>query len=122
MEPGDRPAVAAIIEAVGNFNPAEIDCALELVDIYLNNKQQKDYEVVVTADAGGKVCGYACWGLTPLTKGTYDLYWVATHPDVQGHGYGRALMAYVEDMVRKRRGRLLILETSSKELNHGLDR
>jgi len=34
---------------------------------------------------------------------------------VQGQGYGRALMAYVEDRVREENGRLLLLETSSKE-------
>ncbi len=115
MVPGDRAVLVGIVEAVGNFSRAEIDCALELIDIYLNNKEQKDYIVDVAEDAEGRVQGYVCWGPTPLTKGTYDLYWVATHPDVQGQGYGRALMTYVEDCIRQRQGRLLVLETSSKE-------
>jgi len=115
MEPADRPAVAVIVEAVGNFNQAEMDCALELIEVYLNNKNQKDYCVVVATDSECKVQGYACWGPVPLTKGTYDLYWIATHPDVQGQGYGRALMTYVEDRVREGSGRLLVLETSARE-------
>ena len=111
----DRAAVAEIIDCVGNFNKAEIDCALELVDIYLSDPNQKDYRIVVAECKAGDVCGYACWGETPLTKGTYDLYWIATHPGTQGRGVGRALMLYVEKQVLKEHGRLLILETSSKE-------
>ncbi len=115
MEPADRPAVVEIVTAVGNFNPVEIDVALELIDIYLNNKDQKDYHVVVAADPAARVLGYTCWGPVPLAKGTYDLYWIATRPDAQGQGIGRMLMTYVEDRVRREKGRLLVLETSSKE-------
>lgn len=115
MEPPDRPGVAEIVEAVGNFSQAEIDVALELVDFYLNDQKQKDYCIIVATDSESKVRGYACWGPVPLTKGTYDLYWIASHPLVQGQGYGRALMAYVEESVREGNGRLLLLETSSKE-------
>jgi ribosomal protein S18 acetylase RimI-like enzyme len=111
----DRDAVARIIQDVGNFNQAEIECALELVDIYLNNPHQQDYNIVVAHGADGEVCGYACWGPTPLTRGTYDLYWIATHPRTQGRGIGRDLMLYVENKVAREHGRLLILETSSKE-------
>jgi ribosomal protein S18 acetylase RimI-like enzyme len=111
----DRSAVVDIVHGVGNFNPAEMDCALELVDTYLNNPQQNDYRVVVAEDADGCICGYACWGPTPMTQGTYDLYWIATHPGAQGRGVGRELMNYVEDRVREENGRLLIIETSSKE-------
>ena len=104
-----------IVQRVGNFHPYEIDVALELVDIFLRDKDQKDYRVAVVEDDQRKVCGYVCWGPTPLTKGTYDLYWIATHPDSQGRGYGQSLMSHVEAGVRAENGRLLVLETSSKE-------
>ncbi len=111
----DREAVARIIRDVGNFNPAEIAVALELVDIFLDDPQQTDYCFAVAQDPDGEVCGYACWGPTPLTRGTYDLYWIATHPAAQGKGIGGALMQYVEKNVYDEQGRLLVLETSSKE-------
>jgi ribosomal protein S18 acetylase RimI-like enzyme len=115
MLANDRDAVVGIVHGVGNFNPAERDCAVELVDIYLNNRQQEDYRVVVAEDPQRVVDGYACWGPTPMTRGAYDLYWIATHPRAQGRGVGRELMKYVEARVQEEMGRLLIIETSSKE-------
>ena len=115
MLPKDRAAVVDIVRRVANFNPAERDCALELVDVYLNDPRQNDYRVVVAEDAAGRICGYACWGPTPMTRGTHDLYWIATHPEAQGRGVGRQLMEYVEGQVREENGRLLVIETSSKE-------
>ena len=112
---GDREAIARINRDVGNFNPAEMACALELVDIYLDDPGQPDYNFVVVQGTTEEVWAYACWGPTPMTRGTYDLYWIATDPGIQGTGVGRALMKYVEDKVREEHGRLLILETSSKE-------
>jgi len=113
--PEDRDVIAEILRRTGNFNQAEIDCALELVDIYLRDKNQRDYRILVAEDAQGTVHAYACWGPTPLTKATYDLYWIATHPAVQGQGFGRALINHIETRLQESQGRLLLIETSSKE-------
>lgn len=115
MAPADRAAVERIIREVGNFNDAEVSCAMELVDIYLQDESQKDYRIFVAVCDGDGVGGYACYGPTPLTRGTYDLYWIATHPDQQGRGVGRVLVSFLEERIRQEGGRLLIIETSSKE-------
>lgn len=111
----DRDAVARIVRAVGNFNQAEIDCALELVDICLREPEQKDYRIVVAEAPAGGVVGYACWGPTPMTRGTYDLYWIATDPAWHGCGIGRALVSHVEEQVRALQGRMLVVDTSTRE-------
>ena len=111
----DRGGIAELVFAVENFNQAERDCAMELVDIYLDNKDQKDYWVAVAENSPSKPLAYACWGSVPLTRGTFDLYWIATHPNARSCGFGRALMAYIEGSVREQGGRLLVAETSAKE-------
>jgi ribosomal protein S18 acetylase RimI-like enzyme len=52
-------------------------------------------------------------GPTPATEGTFDLYWVAVEPSVQGKGIGRALDDHACDLIRGMSGRLIIAETSS---------
>jgi ribosomal protein S18 acetylase RimI-like enzyme len=118
MAQADRAVIAELIVSVDHFNAGEVDCALELIDSYLNNPHQSDYHVVVAEDAA-RLHAYACWGPVPLTRGTYDLYWIATHPGSRGRGYGRALMDYVENSVRENGGRLLVAETSAKKSYEG---
>jgi ribosomal protein S18 acetylase RimI-like enzyme len=115
MTPADRPAVLALIEATEFFRPAEIQVAEELIDITLNRPDQKDYAIVVATDEKGTVAGYMTYGPTPLTLGTYDLYWMAVDLKVQGRGYGRALVEWLEDHGRRAGGRLIVIETSSTE-------
>jgi ribosomal protein S18 acetylase RimI-like enzyme len=45
----------------------------------------------------------------------YDLYWIAVDPTQQGQGYGQLLLRFVENEVRRQRGRMLLIETSSKQ-------
>ncbi len=115
MAADDRNAVVEIIKSVGNFNPSEVQCALELVDIYLRDKEQADYRIHVAKNDDGQPRGYVCWGPTPLTRGTFDLYWIATHPNAQRRGIGQSLIRHIETKIREEKGRLLVIETSSKE-------
>jgi len=116
LEERDREAIAQIVSAVGNFNTNEIEIAMELIDESLGG--DRDYQVVVLEDAG-EIRGYSCFGPTPLTEGTFDLYWIAVDPGAQGHGYGAKLLHFVEEQIRNGGGRLLIIETSSQEAYGG---
>jgi len=66
------------------------------------------------AESDGEVAGYACFGATPTTDGTQDLYWIAVDPAAQGAGIGRRLLGAVEDALRGEGARLLLVETASK--------
>lgn len=117
----DRPAVARILESTGNFTPVEIATALELVDAWLASGESSDYYcLVLDAGAGAEpehidVQGYVCYGPTPLTESTFDLYWIAVDRASQGKGFGRLLVEVTEREVRQRHGTLLLIETSSQE-------
>lgn len=115
IRPGDREAIRELIRGTGVFKPHEVDVAMELVDVALTREGQDDYHPCVLEEEDGTVAAYACFGKNPMTKATFDLYWLATRADRMGKGHGRRIVAFVEEEVKRRGGRLLVIETSSKE-------
>lgn len=114
MKPEDKEIVLEIIRDTKMFTPAEISVAQELIDIYLGQPDQGDYLLSVVEDGHGSVVGYIAYGPTPLTNGTYDLYWMAVAPDHQGSGFGRELMDWLEKKAAAGGGRMVLIETSSQ--------
>lgn len=112
MNAEDGPAIHALLLETGVFRPEEVSVAMELVDIVLENPAQTDYSFAV-AELAGRVAGYACWGATPCTQGTFDLYWIAAAPFAHGKGVAAALLAAVEADMTARGARLCVIETSS---------
>lgn len=74
-------------------------------------EQESGYNFLVSRE-GERVLGYACFGPRALTRGAYDLFWIAVDPAAQGQGVGRGLMERVEAEVKALGGNLLIIETS----------
>jgi ribosomal protein S18 acetylase RimI-like enzyme len=114
IEPRDRERIHEILVGVARFTEEEVRCAMELVDQALQHPERGEYLVHVLEDDHG-VEGYVCFGATPLTEGVFDLYWIAVDPRQQGQGFGQLLLRFVENEVRRARGRMLLIETSSKE-------
>ncbi len=119
MEARDKGPVVGLIRATGFFTDAEVGVAEELMDAYLEKPDQKDYHVVVVENDEKGVAGYMTWGPTPLAEDAYDLYWMAVSPAEQGRGRGKELVRWLEAEVRRRDGRVVIIETSSQPKYHG---
>jgi ribosomal protein S18 acetylase RimI-like enzyme len=109
----DKRAVVAILKDTPEFTPAEVILADEVIDSYLFNPEESGYFIQV-AELDGRVAGYVCYGPTPITEGTWDVYWIAVNHRIQGQGIGRKLMELAEARIRENKGRLVIVETSSK--------
>lgn len=111
----DRNKIEKILFDTGNFNDDEVKIAMELIDVYINNKEQTDYEIFTDEDDETKeIRGYVCIGPRPLTEGTYDLYWIAVNPAIQSKGVGSGLVKYIEAHIKNKNGRLILIETSGK--------
>ena len=108
----DRAPLAALLDRIETFSREEVVCALELIDSSIQGSAE--YHVFL-ADRDGEVVGYICYGPTPMTDGTYDLYWIATDPKVRGQGVGASLVAKMESEIRRRNGRMMRVETSAME-------
>jgi ribosomal protein S18 acetylase RimI-like enzyme len=112
MTKRDKPAIMKILRDTPEFKPSEVVIAEELIDSYLHDSYQSGYHILV-AEVERLVVGYICYGPTPLTEGTWDIYWVAVAQHGQNRGIGSALIASAENEIKKAQARLAIIETSS---------
>ena len=113
LAPRHRAAIADLLGRVSEFTADEVAVALELVDEGLARGDASGYRFAVDEAADGSLRGYACFGPTPMTEATWDLYWIAVDPRLQRGGHGRALLGEVERAVAAATGRLLRVETAS---------
>jgi ribosomal protein S18 acetylase RimI-like enzyme len=114
FQPADRDPVAILLRETGAFTADEVDVALEIMDTVIEHPDQGDYELFVATSDEGAQNGFLCIGPTPLTIGTFDLYWIAVKPSFGRQGIGRSLLEFGEERVRMRGGRLIVAETSSQ--------
>ena len=113
LEPQDFDPLSSILRRTGAFTEPEVECALELLDTVLNRPEQRDYLVTVAVE-DKTVAGYILYGPIPLTEGSYDIYWIAVDPDLQGRHIGRQLLHCSEADILARGGGLICIETSSQ--------
>jgi GNAT superfamily N-acetyltransferase len=133
LEMRHRSRVAEILRSTEKFRDEEVSVALELFD---ESFAGEDYEFIgafeiaddshqTTEDsADGRwlmadgcmrtLQGFACFGPTPSTDRTYDLYWIAVDRAAQGAGCGSVLLGEVERRLEALHARMLVVETSSR--------
>jgi D-alanine-D-alanine ligase len=112
LSSADRRRVEEITRAVRRFREDEIPVALEVFDAAVRSDSDGSYHTL-GAELDARLVGWICWGPTPCTLGTYDLYWMAVDPAVQGSGIGTALLT---EMERRLSGlaRLIVVETAGR--------
>ncbi|HJS42947.1 MAG TPA: GNAT family N-acetyltransferase [Gemmatimonadales bacterium] len=106
-----RARLERLTRDTGLFREEEVATAVELLDESLNGDD--DYRFVGAFD-GDQLVGYACWGPTPGTEGTHDLYWIVVDHQRQGAGVGTQLLQEVESRLAAHGARLVVVETSSR--------
>ena len=102
-----------ILQTTPEFLAPEVIIAEELIDAFLEDTETSGYYIYI-AEHDGEIAGYVCYGNTPLTEATWDLYWIAVANNKQGFGIGRSLLKHAEDDIRRMGGRLVMVETSGK--------
>jgi ribosomal protein S18 acetylase RimI-like enzyme len=129
MSAKDRLRVRAILDATRVFREQEIDVAIELFDSVFGSPvgvdaafrgttvtppANSDYFFLGAFTPEEELAGFACYGPTPGTDRTYDLYWIAVDPAAQGSGSGTILLNEVERRLQGLNARMLVVETSSR--------
>jgi ribosomal protein S18 acetylase RimI-like enzyme len=110
---GDRQAVRNLAASTGFFSDEEIAVAVELVETRLSQGLASGYRFTF-AERAGVLDGYVCFGPIPLTRSSFDLYWIAVRPAAQRTGLGRRLMALAEAAACELGGTAMYVETSTR--------
>jgi ribosomal protein S18 acetylase RimI-like enzyme len=116
----DRARVAELVRATGVFRDEELDVAVELFDDAIGARAsaepgEADYTFLGAYTRGQELAGFACYGPTPDTDRTFDLYWLVVDPRLAGQGVGTLLLAEVEKRLAEKNARMVVAETSSRD-------
>lgn len=109
----DPERIHRLVEITGFFSDAEVRMARELVEERLSKGLESGYHFVF-AEHYGRLIGYACYGPVPCTASSYDLYWIAIHPDFHRRGIGRRLIQETENRIKQAGGSRIYVDTSQR--------
>ncbi len=108
--PGDTAALIALADAIGLFQPNQLEELGDMLADYFGGNSDSDH-FWITDDDDGPV-GLAYCESEPMTDQTWNLQLIAVRPDRQGQGRGTTLLRYVEQTLTVRGARVLLVETS----------
>jgi ribosomal protein S18 acetylase RimI-like enzyme len=106
VERDDLPALKGVIDATGLFPSGMLD---DMMAGYLIGKAVNEFWLTIDDDGPVAVAYYMP---ERMTQGTWNLLLIAIDPGHQGQGLGSALIAHIEQELRARGERVLLVETS----------
>ena len=112
----DIDSIREILNSSPFFYDYEIDVAQELVAENLSKGEEKSGYIFIIVEKEGRAIAFACYGKTPCTADSFDLYWIAVHQNQKNTGIGKQLIGLVETDIERIGGKNIWIETSSRPL------
>ena len=104
--PEDLADIKQLVDATKLFPSELLD---EMSADYFNGTADQQFWITYYDESPLAV---ACYAPEMMASGTWNLYLICVHPNAQGKGIGAALMRHVENELRARGARILLVETS----------
>jgi len=105
-----------ILVSTGFFYDSEVEIALELAQENLVKGEEKSGYVFNIAEENEVPIAFSCYGKIPGTASSFDLYWIVVRKSQRGKGIGKIIMNMLVEDIRKRDGKNIWIETSSRSL------
>jgi ribosomal protein S18 acetylase RimI-like enzyme len=106
----DIDELKKVVDSSGLFPSEYLD---EMITDYLNNADTQDIWFTYIDDNTPTAIGYCV--PEKLTNGTYNLLAIGVSKDSQRNGVATEMMSYIEQQLKQKDGRILIVETSSDD-------
>ncbi|QVL33695.1 GNAT family N-acetyltransferase [Telmatocola sphagniphila] len=115
LQPSHKSHLVPLVDKTGVFKPNEVETLDSLLEGYFDAYHKEDQHRSFVLEEEGHIRGFVYFAPedSTMTDRTWTLYWIAVDVTKQRGGYGKKLMNFVEDYIRKENGRLLLIETSS---------
>ncbi len=110
----DTEALKQVVDSSGLFPSEYLD---EMISDYFNNPDTQDIWFAYIDGNIPTAIGYCV--PEKLTEGTYNLLAIGVLQQSQRKGIASEMMSYIEQLLRQKDGRLLIVETSSDDAQTG---
>jgi len=105
----DHDALIALATASGLFEQEQAELLADML------KSPTEEDVWFTDDDGTGPVGVAYMAPEKMTCGTWNLYWIAVHPDQQRKRRGKAILNHVQKWLMERGERILLVETAGTD-------
>lgn len=106
----DLPALRQVLDSIELF-PSHM--LADMISDYVDNPDSKDIWFTAVEDGRPVSIGY-CAPET-LTEGTYNLYAIGVHGNLQGKGIGRSMIGFLESYLIEKGHRILLVDTSGSD-------
>jgi ribosomal protein S18 acetylase RimI-like enzyme len=103
-----------VVDSSGLFPSEYLD---DMIFDYLNNADTQDIWFTYIDDNTPTAIGYCV--PEKLTNGTYNLLAIGVSQNSQRNGVATEMMSYIEQQLKQKDGRILIVETSSDDAQIG---
>lgn len=112
VRPEDPARIRALVAATVRFSADEIAIAEELAQERITLGRAAGYQFLFV-NRGDRLEGFACYGQIPGSETSWDLYWIAVQPELQGQGLGAEILRRVETAISRAGGHQAFIDTSS---------
>ncbi|MGB3756857.1 MAG: GNAT family N-acetyltransferase [Rivularia sp. (in: cyanobacteria)] len=109
-KPDDTDTIMNLADAISLFEREELEELGNMLNGYFYDSLGEGHSWVVCEDDG--VVGVAYFAPEQYAQGTWNLYFIAVHPQHQGKGNGAAMLKHIEKTLSEKGDRLLLVETS----------
>ena len=114
VTPEDTEALMSLCNAIGLFQPNELEELSGMLSAYFEDSLNGQHKWLVDEE-DGELIGVAYYAEETFAYGVSNLLLIGFHPDRQREGRGTELLLYVEQELREKGDRILIVETSGLE-------
>lgn len=112
----DIQEIKEILNSTGFFYDFEVEVAAELAQENFEKGEEKSGYFFTVVEVNDKPVAFSCYGKTPCTAASFDLYWIAVHQNQKGNGIGKILMKMLEVHVKQLGCKNIWIETSGRAL------